>query len=467
MSSPGLVYFKDRYPDYHWEPLAHRSEKSIRSVYRLIKDGKPALYIKIYDPHSLVQKAINRLRPRTLYEARILKRLQGAGIRVPEVQAHLTCGGATALVTEAIEPARPLWELDPASQAAVLTDMAEALLNKRFSYSDLHVGNVLMDDAGRAVLIDVYEVRPLARVRTRHVVELLSQVDGVFDLSQQDLAVAIGRVSGSWDPARLVSRIKALSAKERALRVGRWIRRSLRPGSFSRQERTSMYTAMVNRRYDIDIPDLMARIELANLTLNQACRTEVITHGAQTYAVQSFPRAGWFSKPLAVQAWKGLLTLFFNAIPCVEPVAVVVRKDRRSVLITTSTADLPDLEGLLRQGLGRMDYAEKCRLATALGGAIARLHAKNIRCSALSSAHIKVAEGPLRFIFLPLDYVQERSCLSQTQRWAALAHLARSLPVELSSQLGLRFIKAYAAVTGDDPRQVMQGCAAVPGGARR
>ncbi|MEN6475406.1 MAG: hypothetical protein ABFD81_15445 [Syntrophaceae bacterium] len=459
MGTQALDNFKDRYRDYRWEPLAHRSAASIRSVYRLVKDGVPAFYIKIYDPVTPLQKLVNRLRPRTLHEARMLERLRCSGIRVPGVAAHLRCKGASALVTEAVHPVRPLWDLDRPAQASILLDMAVELLQNRFFYSDLHAGNVLLDKESRPVLIDAYEIKPLARVRPRHIIELISQVHSGYGLTEKDLAAALRKLGRPGQEARLIGRIKSRAAELHARRVGRWIRRSLAEGSFSRRERAGNYTALINRRFAVDIPALTDRITPAD-------KPEQMLVGEQTITLHTFPRPGWFTTPQAIREWKGLLTLFFNMVPCDEPVAAIVYKDRRSVLATTSAHDGPDLEAWLRRNFTVMDFPQKRRCADALGRTIGGLHAKNIRHAELVCSRIKVGQDPLRFIFLPSASITQRRALTPGESLAALTQLDLSLPVAVGRTLKLTFIKAYAAAAGDETRRVARGCAFIAAGGR-
>ena len=155
-----------------------------------------------------------------------------------------------------------------------------------------------------------------------------------------------------------------------------------------------------------------------------------------------------------------MLTLYFNAIPCVEPVAAIVRRDRSSVLISTSAHDLPDLEAWLQARFAGMQYSEKRFFAATLGTTVGRMHARNIRHAELVCSLIKVGQDPLRFIFLPSFGVRQRRSLACRERWSALIRLERSLPVPLGRTLKLVFLKAYAAAAGDDYRRVARegGC---------
>lgn len=451
MGTQALTYFKDRYRDYAWEPLGNRSSTSIRSVYRLVRDGVPAFYIKIYDPATCMQKLVNRLRPRTLHEARMLEHLRRSGMRVPGVAAHLRCGPSSALVTEAVEPVRRLWDLDRGAQASILLDMAVALLQKGFFYTDLHAGNVLLDQDSRPVLIDAYEIKPLARIRRRHVIELISQVQSVYGLGDRDVGAALARLPGQpGDTARLIGRIKRRAAELHARRVRRWIRRSLSDGSFSRRERGDGYTALVNRRFAVDIPGALAGLAPAN-------HPSPVVAGEHAYSFYPFARVGWWTTPGAIQAWKGLLTLVFNMVPCVEPVAAVVRNDRSSALITAPAHDVPDLEAWLRRGFESMEYPEKRRCAAALGGIIGNLHAKNIHHDGLVCSRLALGLDPLRVVFLPSAGVRQRRSLSLEERLRALTRFDQSLPVAVGRTLKLAFLKAYAQATGDDLRQVARG----------
>jgi len=454
MGTQALTYFQDRYRDCQWEPLSHRSSTSIRSVYRLVRDGLPVYYIKIYDPATPMQRLVNRLRPRTLHEVRMLERLRRSGIRVPGVAAHLRCGPSSALVTAAVEPVRQLWDLDRGAQASVLLDMAVALLQKGFFYTDLHAGNVLLDQDNRPVLIDAYEIRPLARIRPRHVIELISQVQSVYGLGDTDLDAALARLPGQpGDRAHLICRIKRRSAELHARRVGRWIRRSLSSGSFSRRERGNAYTALVNRRFPIDIPAVLAGLASTD-------HPAPVLAGQHAYTLSPFARSGWSSTPGALQAWKGLLTLFFNDVPCATPVAAVVRKDRSSVLITTGDHDLPTLEAWLHSGFEEMGHQEKLRCAAMLGRIIGDLHAKHIRHAGLVCSGLALGQDPLRCLFLPSSGVRQRRGLSTGERVRALTRFGRSLPVTVGRTLKLAFLKAYAEATGDDLRRLARGASA-------
>ena len=179
------------------------------------------------------------------------KALQHIGLRVPDVYTHLTYRDASALVTHAITQVHELAECDRGRHAAILLDMAVVLLQTGFTHTDLHAGNVLLDYAFRPVLIDVYEVRPLTRIKPRHIFGLFSQVESSFGLTRQDLASALARIPGQGDLTYLIDRIKSQAATMHAQRVRRWIRRSLREGSFSRQVDSGGYTAWVNRRYPL------------------------------------------------------------------------------------------------------------------------------------------------------------------------------------------------------------------------
>lgn len=108
-------------------------------------------------------------------ERRGVQRLQNAGIAVAEVQRHAVRRGRYVQATAHGGPClqallgETAWEADE-RRAPTLRDLAAAtakLLAAGLVHRDLKVGNVLVRDDGRVVLIDVGAVRPSRSMRRR------------------------------------------------------------------------------------------------------------------------------------------------------------------------------------------------------------------------------------------------------------------------------------------------------------
>ena len=455
--------FRSLYSDHQWELVQARSERSIRSVYRLVKGGTPAFYIKIYAPQSPLQKLGNLIKPRTLTEAKMLRSLKAAGIPVPEVHAHVIHGCASALVTKAVDPARGLAEVEEARQAAIMLDMAVLLLQKGYAHTDMHHGNIILDSKGQPCIIDAYEIVRKRKIKKVHVIDLLAQVDNVYHIPGGELAARLDRLPLAGDQRALIRRIKARSAAMRRLRVRRWVRRTLRQGSFARKKEAKDYTAFVNRRYALDLDDLIARhrAQGASRSPSRGLQREATETCIDGFRVVSYPRAMPFSKPFAVRAWGGLLTLAFNSIPVPDPVAVVVFKDKHSILITEALRE-PSLKTFLSQAYAGLDSRQKRELAAALGKDIGNIHASNICPANLTADSITVAQDPLKLTFLAVDQLKQRKTLTQRKRLAQLAKLFASISVPVSRSLRMTFMKAYARMLGDDVREICRIWSAHP-----
>ncbi len=437
------------YPEHSRELVSRRSA---RSIHRLIRQGEVEYYVKLVSPRTLPEKLRNLLYPKTLREAAMLARLMHAGIPVPEVCGHVRAGSVSALITRAVFPARGLFEESRQRQIEVMLDMSVRLLNAGFGFADMHPGNIILDRHGSPFLVDAYEIAPLKKTTLKHAASLFAQTVNIFDLSREELEPYLVRAAGIGDTTAAWEKVRSLSLRLRREQVGRRVARSLREGSFSLAFLCPQFRAFVNRSHSPDLHCLIAahRAHLAggtNLYKVQK-KTQISTTGE--YCIKSYAKAGLFTAPYAVRSWKGSLTLLFNSIPVADPVAVIVFRNRESMLVTRDLGQ-PDLDRFLAGGYSRLPLPERRSLAQALGGFIGSLHAKGIYHADLKACNIKVCTDPVQFFLLDTDRVEHRSVLSRKRRLKNLVQINTSIPREVSRTARMAFLKSYCEITGDDP----------------
>lgn len=442
------------YPEHSWELMSRRSA---RSVHRLIRKGEVEYYVKILSPRTLPERLRNLIHPKTLREASMLDHLMHAGIPVPEVCGHVRAGSSSALITRAVFPARSLFEESRQRQIEVMLDMGVRLLNAGFGFSDMHLGNIILNRQSSPFLVDAYEIVPLKKTALKHASSLFAQVVNIFDLSREELepylmqTAGIGEADAAWE----MIRSQALSLRRK--QVGRRVARSLREGSFSRAFLCPQFRAFVNRNHSPDLHGLVAahRAHLAGNTnlYKVQKKTQLSTTGE--YCIKSYAKAGLFAAPYAVRSWKGSLTLLFNGVPVAEPVAVIVFRNRESMLITRDL-DQPDLDRFLAGGYSRLPLGERRSLAQALGGFVGSLHAKGIYHADLKACNIKICTQPVQFYLLDTDRVEHRKALSLKRRLKNLVQINTSIPREVSRTARMAFLKSYCAITGDDPGELFK-----------
>jgi len=443
-------YVSSKYPGHTWV-LIH--ERSIRSVYRLDKGGVPEFFVKIYDPKTTLEKLRNLLRPRTLHEAHMLAQLNSSGILVPGVHDHIRYYASSALVTRAVAPAQPLYEIERTGQAAIMLDLAVKLLDNNFFFSDMHVGNIILDRDGRPFLLDAYEIKPCRKINEGHIISLFAQVHNVYDTPDDKLMEALERLGSRFDPAELAQKIRRKSRALRLRYVQRRVKRSLRQGSFTQEQTGDGYRAYVRRGHDLDLDNV-----LDQHAKNVRQMTHVLKYQEKTqlscvddYCVKTYKPARPLCSPYALRSWKGLLTLYFNCVGVAEPVAVGVFENGSSVLVTHMLSH-PDLDLFLWEDYPALKLMEKRDIAAAFGRLIGRLHSFNIYHADLKACNIKIDMADLRFYVLDTDRIEQRRSISYAKRLKNLVQINTSIPLHISRSDRMTFLKAYAAHTGDDPR---------------
>jgi tRNA A-37 threonylcarbamoyl transferase component Bud32 len=447
-------YLASQYPHHTWV-LIH--ERSIRSVYRLDKGSVPQYFVKIYDPKTFLEKIRNLLRPRTLHEAHMLARLNSSGILVPGVHDHIRFHFSSALVTRAVAPAQPLYEIGRTEQAAIMLDLAVKLLCNNFFFSDMHVGNIILDRDGRPFLLDAYEIKPCRKIREAHIISLFAQVHNIYNTLDDELMEALERLGIRYDPSELAQKIRRKSLALRLRYVRRRVKRSMRHGSFTQEQKGEGYRAYVRRDYDLDLDDVLDQhaknIRQMTHVLKYQEKTQLSC--VEDYCVKTYKPARPLCSPYALRSWKGLLTLYLNWVGVAEPVAVGVFENGSSVLVTHMLSH-PDLDMFLCEGYLSLKLMEKRDIAAAFGRLIGRLHAFNIYHADLKACNIKIDTDHARFYVLDTDRIEQRRSISRAKRLKNLVQINTSIPLHISRGNRMTFLKAYAAHTGDDPRMLFK-----------
>ena len=449
-----IEYLSSKYPHHTWV-LVHK--RSLRSVYRLDADDVPEYFVKIYDPETALEKLRNLLRSRTLYEARVLAQLSSSGIYVPEVHAHVRFYAASALVTRAIVPATPAYEIEHKRQADIMLGLAVQLLKNNFFFTDMHAGNIVLDSDDRPCLLDAYEIEPCKRITTGHIISLFAQVQNTCDVTDDVLIKALEGLGTGYDSAKLAHEIRRKSFALRLRYVKKRVKRSLRQGSFSQSIPGDGYRAYVRRGYSLDLDDVLYRHKE-----NIRHKTHVLKYQEKTqlsrvhdYCVKTYKTSSRLCSPYALRSWKGLLTLYFNRINVAEPVAIGLFDDRSSVLIT-HILDHPDLDVFFWKDYPGLLPKDKRIIAAAFGQMIGCLHSLNIYHADLKACNIKIEADKVCFFFLDTDRIEQRRSISYANRLKNLVQINTSIPVHISRSLRMIFLHAYAAHTGDDPHVLFQ-----------
>ncbi|HHO77029.1 MAG TPA: hypothetical protein ENN05_11485 [Deltaproteobacteria bacterium] len=443
-----------RYIEHEWCLI---QERSIRRVYRLDRGTTPEYFVKIYDPEGPVAKLRNLLRPRTLHEADMLRHLKGCGLNVPEVVDHIRLAASSALITKAVHPCRGLHDLERQKQASVMLDMTVELLKNGFFFSDMHLGNIVLDDSDRPYLLDVYEVNPCRVIRPRHVIALFSQVLAVYDIGDDELEDALKRIGSLYESKGLAQEIRAKALHSRRRYVKKLVERCLKPGIFTHEIKGENYRAYVFMGDALDLESLLGRH-----VRNIAERRNVLKYQEKTqlsevdsYCVKTYKRPGPLCSEYALRSWKGLLTLYFNGIGVADPAAVGVYEDRSSVLVTKMLYH-PDLDVFFCTEFKDLCFRDKMGVVSAFGEMIGSMHALNIYHADLKACNIKVDPAVPRFYLLDTDRIEQRRFLQYAKRLKNLVQINTSIPVYISLGMRMRFLRAYAGCTGDDPVTLFQ-----------
>jgi len=439
-----------RYPQHTWCLV---QERSLRSVYRLDRAAKPDYFVKIYHPGGPLAKLRNLLRPRTLHEVDMLRRLKACGLSVPEVKDHLRLKASSALVTKAVHPCRPLHELDRSRQAEIMLDTAVKLLSRGFYFSDMHLGNIVLDDNGSPYLLDAYEVKECRVIRRRHIISLFAQVLAVYDVADEEIKNALVSVTGHHQIETLLEEIRTKALHSRRRYVKKLVNRCLSPGIFTREIRTKDARAYVFAGRDIDLEDLLRRhqenIARKTKVLKLQNKTQLTEVGDCCIKTYRPPRP--LCPEYALRSWKGLLTLYFNGIGVADPVAVGLFSDRSSVLVT-GMLHYPDLDCFFHSAFRDLSFGDKAELVSSFGEMIGSMHALNIYHADLKACNIKIDTEELRFSLLDTDRIKQGRPIRYAKRLKNLVQINTSVPVHISSSMRMRFLRSYAGYTGDDPK---------------
>ncbi len=449
-----MEYIQSRFEGYLWDLVQH---KKVRSVYALTRDGKPELYVKVYHPVSVFLKLRNLIYPKTLQEAHTLERLRCSGLPVPEVVTHLRHGPISALVTKAVYPSTSLASLPEERQIDILCGMAARLLGMGFSYGDCHAGNIVLDGSEKPILVDAYAVSPLRAIKAGHVVSLFSQIAAAYHVPDEVFHRHLAGLLPLKDIAGAVETIRLKGLASRIRLVGRRAERTLREGSFSRHVTVAGYEAFVSKRHPLSL-DTVLEEHAQNLSLGRnVLKLQKKTQLSQVgdLCVKSYARPKPLTCLYALRSWKGLMTLYYNNIPVAEPVAVVLGKDRRSVLITGMVPGR-DLNRVLFHEYPAMSLAEKRALARALGVLLGTMHGYGIFHADLKSSNIRVLKDPLSFVLLDTDKVRQGMSLSRKKRLRNMAQINRTIPRHVSKGVRMAFVQAYAKILGEDPKALFR-----------
>jgi len=435
-----------RFEGYSWEIVKSSSK---RSVYHLIREGYPGIYLKVCHPEGFFQRIRNLVFPRTRIEANMLNILASKGSAVAEVLGHFRCGASSAIAVREVEGNRLLISFERDFQERVLFSVTRDFLERGFVHHDLHPGNILIDKNSNYVLIDCYEVRNKSSVGVSNRVRSFASAAAVFGTSMPALKTLIPDESEGTHRA-----VVEMAGNIRRKRVERWIRRSLLDGSFSRIENNADYQAVVKRE---ETPDLKKIIDIHGKNLSKGSNLLKVQEKTQVsiageYCVKSYKSSPLFLEPYARRSWKGSLVLMFNGFRVAEPVACIVFRDRSSMLVSRKL-DYPQLDRILDSG--GLTETERKTLAGTIGRTVGMMHMSGIFHADMKACNIFMDTERSEAVFIDTDRVVQSSRVSREKRLRNLMQIGLSIPRRVAMESGRDMIDAYAALTDDDAQYLI------------
>lgn len=437
-----------RFSEYDWEMVAHNDS---RSIYQLRQAGLPALYVKHFHPSTPLARLRSGISPLTEHASRMYEALSQAGIGVPEVVLHSHSGTQSALVTRAVEPCTPLASLPRDRQLTVLLSVAGALLKAGFVHKDLAARDILIDHAGRPVLVDVSRAARSPGLDRFKVIGTLARVISPYEADDEQLKEVLPE-KYRHDPHLLLA-IRMRALKFNRARARRLVRRSLKPGSFSETLKTPEYTGILRRGMAIDL-DRVIMAHRKNIQEQKhvlKCQDKTQVSRVDEWCVKSYQRSRPFASPYAVRAWKGILTLYFNGLPVPEPVAYVVFRDKSSLLITRML-DMPTLDKTLFHDYNDFPPDLRHGIPEQLGELIGRMHTLGIYHADLKACNILTDKDHLTFYLTDTDRVRQYRYLAEQRRIRNLIQIHLSIPKHVSRAFRMRFLKGYTKETREDAK---------------
>lgn len=458
------------------------SDRKMRSIAVIPIDENNRAHVKKYKAAGLIPKLRLLLGvSQADREFANLLAARRAGLPVPEFVCFGRHGGCAYLATVLIPSARPIIEIlrkDPdALDNALVVDLADLTARAHEAglvHQDLHLGNILRDEAGRLYLVDLHRALFLRSVSDEEAAENLGQLD--FSLS---------RVVGRKRRAAFIEeylRVRAIKMDrgvfiDDVFAAGRaWgrehfmsrTRRCTRDSEAFAVERHRGMKVYRGRTFDAEVARAVRehnRIldENAGGVLKRGRRTRLTVmpdeSGAGKICVKEYIGRGLFGLPELIlrgsrgmRAWINANGLLARGIGTPEPLALAQRGgflNRREYLLTRYEETAPPMDVCLR---GRFEKIErgpalraKREFMRAAGRMMARLHDAEIFHKDFKANNILVAgevEKP-RFLLLDLDRLRFDEPLTEDEREFNIACLNAAVGDFITMTDRLRAFKAY------------------------
>jgi tRNA A-37 threonylcarbamoyl transferase component Bud32 len=445
------------------------------------------LFLKRYRVTSRLERVKHVFVPsKAETEHENMRRLRAAGVATAEPLAWGEKRGAfleeCAFVSRAVPGAhsfaRALDEAragkgDRKALIEKLARLACAIARAGADHRDLHVGNVLLDQEERAVIIDLHAVSFPGVLDEAHRFTRLARLAlslGALDperasLGREEVAWLAAAVSAE-DPAlgpadvlaqRLDERASALLARHLASRDRRCLVDSK---AFAVEE---LFGKHVYRRRELaggfELERVLAAPGDELLHRHARGRTTIERLGAVARKTEEYPslrsRLGALLRgPRARDAWKGARALEVRELPHPRALALVeeigsLALPRRSFLLMEHLSGTWMVHVYLQKVLGKGEPRKRQALARALGALVARLHARGVvhRDLAVQNILLRERAGPeFDLWFVDLEEVRVREP-TEEDALRALVQVA-DLPPEASRTDLLRGFRAYVKEGG-------------------
>ncbi len=459
-----------------------------RRVERVALPGGGAAYVKRFRDAGLAQtvKAL-LLGSRARREVDWARRLAAAGIRVAEPLAWgerraLGAPRACGVATRAVPGARPLIEV--LSGAGLATErrrdllFATAALLRRVhdagvAFRDFHLGNVLLGEDGRLVLVDLQSAWGpppflLPRARVANLAMTLTSLPQSSWRAARRALRAYGRPPDwpDWDERAVAKAAFVWARRLVETHLASRTRRCLRDSSGFAVERHGAFR--VSRRREVPGPEAAglpaeARARLASKgpgVLKDAPESAVVRGltlaGRAVVAKRYHPRGGVAGPRQALgfgrarRAWVSGNGLLVRGVDVATPLALLEEPGGGGWLLMEDVADSTPLDRFWAARAGPGEPGLRRGLAEAVGRALGAMHAGGAAHADLKACNVLVGSWPgggLRVALVDYDRVAFRAP-TEDDRVESLVQLGNSVPRAVPPRTRLRCLRAYAHAAG-------------------
>ncbi len=474
-------------PDSFFRGEAHLvSDRKLRAIAVVPVDAGTRAHVKKYKGGGLIPRLRLMLgASQADREYANIISAAAAGLPVPELICFGRHGGCAYLATVFIPSARPLVEIlrdkPEALDDALINDIADLVARMHeagFVHQDLHLGNILVDDARSLHLVDLHRALSGVSVSDEEAAENLGQFDfslsRVTDRERRNALIdaylrirAIGKDRASFADAVFAAG-RAWGRRHFMSRTRRCTRDS---GEFAAEKRHGL-TVYRRRAFTGDVEHIIREhhrvlAENKDGILKEGRKTRLTVPadagGEGRICVKEFRGRGLSTLfeliargRRGLRAWQNANGLLARGIPTPRTLAYASAHRTLSggeYLITRYEEDARPLDVYLREEFGHIEDREtlhaKWKFMHAAGLMLARLHGaevfhKDFKANNILVAGQEEAPRPALFLLLDVDRMRFDEPLSRDEAEFNIACLNAAVADFITMADRLRAFKAYS-----------------------